>query len=61
MDDLAAMAIALEEARAALGHGDVPIGAVVVVDGEVVVDLELTASTDLGDHATGTATITLPV
>jgi tRNA(adenine34) deaminase len=36
MDDLAAMAIALEEARAALGHGDVPIGAVVVVDGEVV-------------------------
>ncbi|HVB06113.1 MAG TPA: tRNA adenosine(34) deaminase TadA [Acidimicrobiales bacterium] len=31
-----AMAIALEEARAALAHGDVPIGAVVLVGGEVV-------------------------
>jgi acyl dehydratase len=31
-----------------------------VVDGEEVVDLELTASTDLGDHATGTAQLTLP-
>jgi tRNA(adenine34) deaminase len=36
VDDLEAMAIALDEARAALDHGDVPIGAVVVVDGEVV-------------------------
>ena len=30
------MALAIEEARAALDHGDVPIGAVVVIDGEVV-------------------------
>jgi tRNA(adenine34) deaminase len=30
------MGVALEEARAALAHGDVPIGAVVVVDGVVV-------------------------
>jgi tRNA(adenine34) deaminase len=30
------MGIALEEATAALGHGDVPIGAVVLVDGDVV-------------------------
>ena len=30
------MAAALAEARAALGHGDVPVGAVVVHDGEVV-------------------------
>jgi tRNA(adenine34) deaminase len=36
MDDLAAMDLALTEARAALAHGDVPVGAVVVVDGEVV-------------------------
>jgi tRNA(adenine34) deaminase len=36
MDDLAGMQLALDEARAALAHGDVPIGAVVVVDGEVV-------------------------
>ena len=36
MDDDDAMGVALEEARAALGHGDVPIGAVVVVDGEIV-------------------------
>ena len=36
MDDDAAMALALEEARAALVHGDVPIGAVVVVDDQVV-------------------------
>ena len=36
MDDDAAMALALEEARAALDHGDVPIGALVVVDGQVV-------------------------
>jgi acyl dehydratase len=32
-----------------------------VVDGEEVVDVELTAATDLGDHATGTAQLTLPV
>lgn len=30
------MLLALDEARAALHHGDVPIGAVVLVDGEVV-------------------------
>jgi tRNA(adenine34) deaminase len=36
MDDLAAMELALTEARAALVHGDVPVGAVLVVDGEVV-------------------------
>lgn len=35
-DDESAMAVALEEARAALAHDDVPIGAVVVVDGQVV-------------------------
>ena len=29
------MGVAPEEARAALGHGDVPVGAVVLVDGEV--------------------------
>jgi tRNA(adenine34) deaminase len=34
--DHAAMRLALEQARAALTHGDVPIGAVVVRDGEVV-------------------------
>lgn len=32
----AVMGLALDEARAAVGHGDVPIGAVVVVDGRVV-------------------------
>jgi tRNA(adenine34) deaminase len=37
VDDDQAMAVALEEARAALGHGDVPIGAVVVdPDGRIV-------------------------
>ena len=36
MDDEAAMAIALDEARAALEHGEVPVGAVALVDGEVV-------------------------
>ena len=37
MDDEAAMGIALEEARAAREHGDVPIGAVVVgADGALV-------------------------
>ena len=30
------MALAIEEARAAIDHGDVPIGAVVVIDGQVV-------------------------
>jgi tRNA(adenine34) deaminase len=32
----AAMGAALEEAEAALAHGDVPVGAVVLVDGHVV-------------------------
>jgi tRNA(adenine34) deaminase len=36
VDDAAAMAIALSEAAAAPAHGDVPIGAVVLVDGEVI-------------------------
>jgi tRNA(adenine34) deaminase len=36
VDDAAAMGLALEEAAAAAGHGDVPIGAVALVDGEVV-------------------------
>jgi tRNA(adenine34) deaminase len=36
VDDLEAMAIALEEARGAGEAGDVPIGAVVVVDGRVI-------------------------
>jgi tRNA(adenine34) deaminase len=36
LDDRAAMALALDAARAAGQAGDVPIGAVVVVDGEVV-------------------------
>jgi tRNA(adenine34) deaminase len=36
MDDRTAMGVALEEAAAALAHGDVPIGAVVLVAGEVV-------------------------
>ena len=34
--DAAVMAVALDEARAAAVHGDVPVGAVVVVDGEIV-------------------------
>ena len=34
--DAAAMTLALEEAEAALAHGDVPIGAVATVAGEVV-------------------------
>jgi tRNA(adenine34) deaminase len=34
LDD--AMALALDEARAAIGHDDVPVGAVVLLDGEVV-------------------------
>jgi tRNA(adenine34) deaminase len=36
MTDESAMRAALEEARAALDHDDVPIGAVVVRDGEVI-------------------------
>ncbi len=36
MDDLEAMAIALEEAALAPAHGDVPVGAVVLVDGAIV-------------------------
>jgi tRNA(adenine34) deaminase len=36
VDDDAAMGLALDEAKAALEHADVPIGAVVLVDGEVV-------------------------
>ena len=36
VNDDDAMTIALDEARAALEHGDVPIGAVVLHDGEVV-------------------------
>ena len=36
LDDADAMRLALEEACAAEAHGDVPIGAVVVRDGEVI-------------------------
>jgi tRNA(adenine34) deaminase len=36
VDDETAMGLALEEAAAAIDHGDVPIGAVVLVGGEVV-------------------------
>lgn len=36
MNHVAAMRVALEEARAAAEHGDVPVGAVVVRDGEVI-------------------------
>jgi tRNA(adenine34) deaminase len=36
LDDLAAMHLALDEARQAAGHGDVPVGAVALVDGRVV-------------------------
>jgi tRNA(adenine34) deaminase len=36
MTDESAMRAALDEARAALGHGDVPVGAVVVRNGEVI-------------------------
>ena len=36
VDDDGAMVVALEEAAAATAHGDVPIGAVVVVDGRIV-------------------------
>lgn len=36
MDDLDAMRLALDEARAAIEHGDVPIGAVVIHEGRVI-------------------------
>jgi tRNA(adenine34) deaminase len=36
MDDLALMRIALDEARVAVAHNDVPIGCVVARDGEVL-------------------------
>ncbi|MEZ5246977.1 MAG: tRNA adenosine(34) deaminase TadA [Acidimicrobiales bacterium] len=36
LDDHELMGLALEEAALATGHGDVPVGAVVVVDGRVV-------------------------
>jgi tRNA(adenine34) deaminase len=36
VDYAAAMGIALEEAGSALVHGDIPIGAVVLVDGDVI-------------------------
>ena len=36
MTDVEAMALALAEARSALSHGDVPVGAVALVGGEVV-------------------------
>ena len=36
LSDEEAMAIALDEARAAVAHGDVPVGAVIVVDGRVL-------------------------
>ena len=36
MDDDAAMGLALEEAARAVEHGDVPVGAVALVDGEPV-------------------------
>jgi tRNA(adenine34) deaminase len=34
--DESLMALAIDEARLALEHGDVPVGAVVVIDGEIV-------------------------
>jgi len=47
VDDAAAMRLALDEAALAATHGDVPIGAVALVDGEVVArrhnERELTA------------------
>lgn len=35
-DDLAHMRLALDEARTAVAHGDVPVGAIVVHDGRVI-------------------------
>jgi tRNA(adenine34) deaminase len=34
--DLSAMSVALSEARSAMAHGDVPVGAVVLVNGAIV-------------------------
>lgn len=36
MSDLAAMELALREAHAATAHGDVPVGAVIIANGEVL-------------------------
>jgi tRNA(adenine34) deaminase len=36
VDDSKAMGLALDEARAALAHGDVPIGAIALQNGEVI-------------------------
>lgn len=36
LDDHALMGLALDEATAAPGHGDVPVGAVVVMNGELI-------------------------
>jgi tRNA(adenine34) deaminase len=36
VDDSKAMGLALDEARAALAHGDVPIGAIALLNGEVI-------------------------
>ncbi len=36
MELIDAMRIALEQARAALAHGDVPVGAVVLLDGNII-------------------------
>ena len=36
LDDAELMALAITEAKAATAHGDVPVGALVVIDGEVV-------------------------
>ena len=36
MDDMTAMRAALDEAHLAAAHGDVPVGAVVVHDGEII-------------------------
>lgn len=51
--ELAAMSIALEEAKAALAHGDVPIGAAVLLGEEVVARRhnEREASADPTAHA----------
>lgn len=55
MNDEQFMRLALSEAEAAIAHGDVPIGAVVVVDGEIIatthnrreVDLDPTAHAEI--------------
>ena len=36
LDDATLMGLAIEEARLAIGHDDVPVGAIVLVDGTVV-------------------------